>query len=63
MLISNPLKKLQKISCEKSDQRKTDKKWSFDLYYCVQKFLAYNFFMTFCSFFNGFKLSITFCIL
>ncbi len=39
MLISNPLRKLHKDSCEKVTKNRV-----LDSYYCVQKFLAYNFF-------------------
>ncbi len=55
MLISNPLKKLQKLMRSKL---------SFDLYYCMQKFSAFNFFGgIFCIFANGSELSIEFCVL
>jgi hypothetical protein len=37
----------------------------FDFYYCLQKFSAYNLFWVnlLCFFYNGFELSIEFCIL
>ncbi len=43
MLISNPLKKVQKNLCEKSYQNKVTENGVFYFYYCVQKFSAYNF--------------------
>ncbi len=61
MLILNPMKKLQKSSCDKSYPRK---KWQkngvFDFYYCMQKFSPYSFFWMnfFKNFFYGFELSV-----
>jgi hypothetical protein len=37
MMISNPLKKLQKNSCEKVFNKKFTKNGVFNFYYCVQK--------------------------
>jgi len=50
ILISNPLRKFQKVSCEK-----VTKNWVLDPYYYVQKFSASNFFGWFFAFFpkNG----------
>jgi hypothetical protein len=42
-LISDPLKKLQKISREKSCQRTCDGKMEFFTYYCEHKFSACTF--------------------
>ncbi len=55
MMISNPLKKFQKIMRNKL-LTKSDWKSGFDFYYCVQKFSAYNFLgNSFAFFFNGFE--------
>jgi hypothetical protein len=54
MLISNPLEKLQKDSCEKKLSSKN---------YCVQKFSAYNFFWIIFLHILGFELNIEFCVL
>jgi len=59
MLILSPLKKLQKTHVKKVIIKKV-----LDIYFCVQKFLAYNFFVWFfCTFFNRFELVIKFCVL
>ncbi len=44
MLISNLLKKFQKTHAKKVINKNVTEKFSFDFYYCVQKFSAHNFF-------------------
>ncbi len=57
------IEKVAKDSCEISYQRKSDRKTEF-LAFCVQKCSAYNFLRVYFSiFFNGFELSIEFCVL
>jgi hypothetical protein len=43
ILISNPLKKFQKTNGKKLSAKKWQKNGAFDFYYCVQRFLTYNF--------------------
>ncbi len=52
MLISNPLEKLQKISCEKFFMKKWHKNGIFDFNYWVQKFSNYNIFRWFFALFQ-----------
>jgi hypothetical protein len=67
VLISHPLKKVQKTHAKKINNKKATEKWSFLLLLqnCVQKVLAYTFFGVnfFTLFFNTFELGIEFCIL
>ncbi len=59
MLVSNPLKKFQKTRA-----KKLSAKWSCYFFSCVLKFATFNFFwVNFCAFFDGFELSIEFCVL
>jgi len=59
MLVSNPLKKFQKNLCEKVISEME----FFTIFFCVPKFAAFNFFwVNFCAFFDGFELSIEFCV-
>ncbi len=57
--------KVEKNSRKKHYQQKSDRKIKCDFNYCVQKFLAYNFFFSefFYTVFNRLKLSIQFFIL
>jgi hypothetical protein len=61
MLISNPLKKLQKTHA-KSDQQQTDRKMA--IFTVCNSFPSITFLGELsCTFFNGFKLSVDFCVL
>ncbi len=64
ILISNLVKMLPKNLCEKSYERKTDRKMEFLTFISVCKmFWPVTFWVIFWTFFNGFKLSIEFCVL